>query len=283
MYYFPRIELHAVDHCTLSCVGCNHASPFLQKKMYCAEDYFPWLDLIRSKNCNWRLLAISGGEPFLLKEKLNDFCYNLKQKYKDTFIEVFTNAFWLDSMEVIEKYNIAFRSIDRLVVSYYEPYIKKFGFQNMKDRISEIGKRYSIQTSSFQENGTTYFGQVLFFDDLKVVPNRNCPVKDCTQLTKNGLLYRCTYGHMLNTVIASDSFKKSKDIIFDLKTEIDSRDLVAWREKWPLDNCSFCGCGNNASAKWQSDPKIKTMNKEQYEKKVNNLINGIPDQTKLFL
>lgn len=34
-----RLEVHAVDHCNLACVGCNHSSPLLKKREYAAADH----------------------------------------------------------------------------------------------------------------------------------------------------------------------------------------------------------------------------------------------------
>lgn len=265
MKIFPRIEVHAADHCTLSCVGCNHASPHLKKRSYSVEEYTPWLDLIRKHNFDWEILGISGGEPFIIQEKLNDFCYSLKRKYHSR-IELFTNAFWLTSLDSIDKYSRVFQNIESLQISWYKPYVEKLGWETCQKFMDEIRKRFRIHVFSFQTNGVKAFGQVYFYDTpVHVDSSSRCVVKDCTQLTAEGILYRCTYGHFLKTDIPSDGFKHSQDIVFDLR-DIGKRDLRQWRSKWPLDSCRYCGCGPDRiiHTAWRSDSKIKDMSRKEY-------------------
>jgi hypothetical protein len=273
MVIFPRIEVHAVDHCTLSCVGCNHASPHLGNKSYSANDYIHWLDVIRNNKFDWGTLAVSGGEPFLLKESLNDFVLTLKQRYRCN-MEIFTNAFWLTGLDSIEKFKVVFQNISSLQISLYEPYIQKLGWPKYHELAHEIRKRFKIKVFNSEPGGVKSFGQVYFYDTpVEVDKSLNCWVKDCTQLNSNGMLYRCTYGHFLKTQIPSDGFRNGQDMCFDLK-DIGKRDLKAWREKWPLDSCRFCGCNPEVSpfTKWKSDTKIKGMNREEYLKYLKTLI-----------
>ena len=279
MIVFPRIEVHAVDHCTLSCIGCNHGSHLLKNKSYCAEDYIPWLDLLKSKGHNWDWLVVSGGEPFMLKDGLNVFCSTLKKRY-GSFIELFTNAFWLSGPEVIETYKQTFESINRIMFSFYKPYTDKYGFDNMQNLVNQIRDRFNLQTGAFQPSGVSGFGQVMFSEEPNPNPKKLCPVKDCSQLTKEGIIYRCTYGHYLKTSVVTDGFKCSKDIKFDLNTDLDTRDIIEWRKKWPLDSCSYCGCGEDIIwLKWKSDPKTKNMSKEEYRKTIQEMMR----KEKLFL
>lgn len=273
MANFLRIELHAADHCTLSCIGCNHGSPHLNKKLYNVEDYIPWLDLLKNNNHTWNCLVITGGEPFLLKGNINNFCKVLKNRYKCA-IQVFTNAFWLTSEESIENYHVCLSNISSLQISFYKPYVEKIGFDKLMYLASVIRKKYNIEVYSFQNKGVAKFGQVYFYDiPVKLDSKHRCAVKDCTQLRSNGKLYRCTYGHFLETKIPSDGFLNSKDIIFDLR-DLDKRNIKEWLSKWPLDSCSFCGCGPSeiSYANWQSDSSIKNMNRGEYLVKIEKLI-----------
>ena len=61
-------ELHAVDHCNLSCKGCSHFAPFStqhSKKEYAASDYMPIIDDMIRRNVVFDTIKVIGGEPFL--------------------------------------------------------------------------------------------------------------------------------------------------------------------------------------------------------------------------
>ena len=163
MANFNRIEVHAVDHCTLSCIGCNHGSPHLRKKSYMVEDYTVWFDLLINKGHRWRSIGISGGEPFLLLNKINEFCQTLKQKYKCP-IHIFTNGFWLNSERCVDDYSVCFSNIDSLQISFYKPYVEKIGIEKMKSTLDLIKNKYNIKIYSFQNEGVKKFGQVYFYD-----------------------------------------------------------------------------------------------------------------------
>src|SRR5581483_345797 len=195
----------------------------------------------------------------------NDFCLKLKQRYNSK-IELFTNAFWLTSLDAIDKFATVFRNIHTLQISFYKPYVEKIGWENCQKFAEEIRTRFNIHVFSFVPNGVKSFGQVYFYDTpAPTDKSLQCMVKDCTQLTADGILYRCTYGHFLKTPIPSEGFKKSQDIYFDLRN-INKKSLTQWRNKWPLDSCKFCGCGPGRIiwTDWRSDPKIKNMNRDEY-------------------
>lgn len=274
---FPRIEIHAVDHCTLSCVGCNHGSPLLSKKIYKAQDYFVWLDILRNKGCDWNRLAVSGGEPFILSEKINDFIVSLKKRY-NCHIELFSNAFWLSDENCFDKYRDCFSNLDELILSFYPPYVEKMGWEFIQNKVSNLRNKFKLKISSFQNQGVKNFGQFVFLEkSVPTTKDLKCAVKDCTQLRSNGIMYRCTYGHYVNTVVSSEGFKNSKDIFLDLNDKKNDKNAIErWRNCWPLDSCSFCGCGQGriSWSKWESDSDIKNMTKDEYNKKVNKLISN---------
>ena len=243
-----------------------------KKKTYISSDYTNWLDLIIENGHSFKCLAISGGEPFILGDKLNKFCSEIREKYEKQHIELFSNAFWMTSEIEIAKYHTALSSINNLQLSFYPDYIEKIGWQKLQDLKNYIKNKYNITVGTFQQNGVKNFGQVYFFENpIEKNKNSQCPVKYCTQLRSDGYLYRCPYGYYLNTAIVSYGFNNGKDILFNLQ-EIKTKSIQDWYEKWPLDNCRYCGCGNASNSKWQSDNSIKDMNRSQYLTKISNLI-----------
>lgn len=64
MYKSKNLEIHAVDHCNLDCIGCSHESPLMPRR------YEDPAVLERALRALWRcyrapLLKLLGGEPLL--------------------------------------------------------------------------------------------------------------------------------------------------------------------------------------------------------------------------
>jgi 4Fe-4S single cluster domain len=270
---FPRIDVHPVDHCNLACIGCNHAAPFQPKTVHDVHDYRRWLDLIREHGHSWEVLGISGGEPFLHPE-INVFCRVLRAAYPDCIIEIFSNMFWLRDAAALRRYAIALQSVNRLMASHYPSVVERIGWEHLLRAEEEIRRRFGIEVGSFQEGIVHGFAQVEFYEEARPVTDaHDCAIKDCTQLRPDGLLYRCTYGHYLDTDFPSAGFRHP-DLWYDLKRDFGARDLKAWRSRWPLGSCHFCGCGAGRQTwtNWVSDPSIRGLNKVEYQERLRVLV-----------
>lgn len=245
MLIFNRLEVHAVDHCNLACVGCNHASPFLLKNFYSPDDYIKWFDLLLKHNYNWGCLAISGGEPFLLKDKINNFCSVLKKRYGSP-IQLYSNAFWVFEENYLDKYEEALSNIDDLQLSLYPSFVEKYGLKNIKDKEEEIRNRFKIKVFNSVPNGVKDFAKAEFYTEPQETNAQSlCAIKECTQLRPNGIIYRCPHGLYFGSAISTKQFEESNDIKFDLKTDLGKKDILKFATKWPLDNCSYCGTIEN--------------------------------------
>jgi organic radical activating enzyme len=272
-----RLEVHAVDHCNLSCIGCNHASPFFKKKNYQAEDYIPWIEKMRGElGLTFRKLAFTGGEPFL-HPALGEFVKEMKVVAGAYECEIFTNLTWLKDESSIDKHAEVFSNVHNMCISRYKPVIEKIGGPELNRLMDVVVNRYPDMTiRSFDKGVVHEFSQVFFYEEARErLPHHTCAVKDCTQLVADGRLFRCTYGHAIGHHPAvSEGFAGSKDIVFDLKTDIGVRDINGWKDKWPLDACSHCGCGvsRDVWTPWVSDPLIRSMNREEYQDRLSLLV-----------
>jgi hypothetical protein len=238
-FTFDRIELHAVDHCNYACSNCNHASPFLAKKFYDVDDYIKWLDIIIENGYNFGVIAITGGEPFLLRDKINIFCSKIK-KY-NVYVQIFSNAFWIFEDNYLDKYAEALSSIQEIQLSLYPPFVEKYGLPSIKEREQEIRDCFGISVFNFCPDGTTRFGKLEFSSEPQHTEASDfCHVRSCTQLRTNGKIYRCPVGLYFGTEISTKEFEQSSDMIYNLETDLKTRNLNEWARKWPLDNCSFC-------------------------------------------
>lgn len=268
-----RFEVHAVDHCNLACMGCNHASPFLKKREYQAEEYFPWIDMLREGGANFHTIGISGGEPFVHKN-INNFVKTLKQRY-NCYINLFTNCFWLKGESSLDDYADALSRADILMLSAYKPIVERLGnFERLVELGTRIRERFGIKVGMFQQGVYDKFFQCDFYEEpVFIDASIDCHVKDCHQLTADGLLYRCTLGHALKGHPGvTEGFRNSKDLVYDLKTDPEHRLLLSWKDKWPLDACAYCGntCDRAYPTTWESDPKLRSMDREEYLEKLAN-------------
>lgn len=270
---FPRIDVHPVDHCNLACIGCNHAAPHRPKAIHDVSDYRRWLDLLRRKGHTWDTLGISGGEPFLHPD-ISGFTRALREAYSDSQLEIFSNAFWLAGPTALEDYHSVFTHIDRIMITHYRPVVDRIGWDRILNLEELLRSQFGIEVGHFQREAVHRFAQVAFYEEaIPVTESHVCAVRDCTQLRPNGILYRCTYGHYLETGLTSIGFRHP-DLQYDLGNELAARDLREWREKWPLGSCHFCGCGDGRQiwTNWTSDSTIRGMGKPEYNLRVAKLI-----------
>jgi hypothetical protein len=247
-------------------------APFMKKRVYEAEEYFPWIDKLRDGGATFHTIGISGGEPFLHKD-INGFVRQIKDRY-GCFINLFTNCFWLRDEASIEKYADALGRSDILMVSPYKPIVEKVGgWDVFLGLTTKIREKFGIKVGMFHLGIVDNFLQFEFPDTSRDVgPDLECEMKECHQLTADGRLFRCPMGFALNDhPAASEGFKASKDMSFDLKAQGGS--LGAWKSKWPLDACRYCTASLEAQrpTEWVSDVAIRKMDGEAYKKKVAGL------------
>ena len=270
-----RLEVHAVDHCNLACVGCNHNSPFLKKREYAAAEYIPWIEKIRARGVEVDKLAITGGEPFLHRS-LGSFISDVKEAARPALTEVFSNCFWLRDEASIDKHDDVLKVVDRLHYSLYHPIVDRIGPEEIQRLLEVVRLRYGhLDVAAFVPGVNKTFALVTFYDSpVERLPHQTCPVKTCTQLRADGKVYRCTQGLALEGHPGmSEGFRASKDIVFDLERD-EGRDFEEWAKRWPLDACAWCSCGHGRETPipWTNDPTIRGLGPDEYERRLVQIV-----------
>jgi len=121
-----RVNLLIVEHCTSRCEQCSTSSPLSTvRRSYQASDFFPWLDRLNQDGIRFRVISITGGEPFLHPD-LGSLLDQLKERYPGKQLGVTTNFFWASEKRIAELAP-KLKSLVRLVVSRYPDVVEKLG------------------------------------------------------------------------------------------------------------------------------------------------------------
>ena len=105
-------EINATDHCNLSCLDCNHASPAMPPKY--ADPAAVYQDCSRlAKHCRPRQIRIAGGEP-LLHPDFAELLRVLRDSGLSNRLQVVTNGLLLEQMP-----EQAWELIDAIELSQY--------------------------------------------------------------------------------------------------------------------------------------------------------------------
>ena len=273
-----RLEIHACDHCNLACMGCNHASPFLRKRHYTANDYIPWIERLLDSGAQIDILAITGGEPFLNKG-INEFAAAIKARFPNIWLEIFSNMFWLKDASTFDEYAGVLSSVNHLNYSLYKPIVEKAGGEHV---LHDLVKQAQVRFPNLTVRCTVGTINEMFalalhteYPRPRHVTDEFCFIKDCTQLKADGTLLRCPLGHSIGSQPGlPKGFAESKDMKYDLKTDLGVRPYEEWRKKWAFDACDYCGCGRRRDTwvNWVSDHTIRGMTAEEYNDRLNILI-----------
>lgn len=91
-----NFEINAVDHCNLSCLDCNHASPAMPTKY--ADPALVFQDFSRlAKHCRAPGIRIAGGEP-LLHPDFPELLKALRASGISNQLQVVTNGLLLEQL-----------------------------------------------------------------------------------------------------------------------------------------------------------------------------------------
>lgn len=225
--------LHVVDHCNLNCNCCSHFAPYRSKKFHSAEDYIPSIDKLSQENLI-ETLALTGGEPFL-HPNLLQFVRTIRNRYNNLKIILFTNTFWMKSIESVNEYLDVFHNIDVLQVAMYSEIMKDL--EKYKCLLAEV-KKY-VMVNSFNR------GIIKKFYEVKFLENKGnpgfCPYVNCCQILADGRLMRCFYGYSLFSNYDTNGFSQTEEMFFDLNKR-DVKEVLSWRSKYPFDACYYCAC-----------------------------------------
>lgn len=252
-----RIDLHPVDHCNLACIGCNHASPYLKKRVYEGSEYSRWLKKLDEKGVRWNATCLSGGEPTLHPD-LPSFIDEVKG-YGSSSMEMVTNLRWLKDEESIDKMDSILSRLDWLIVSKYKIVAEKIGEENMNNLLDKISQRYNYSIIDFNQGRVNEkFAIIPFTEEPLPIKSLDCCVQNCTQLFVEGKMGRCTYTRGVGTPATSQGFDEAIEW-FNLRKDFTQDDVEKWATKYPLEACRYCGIaqGTGYAIDWVSDPKIR--------------------------
>lgn len=249
-YNLHWFELHAVDHCNLNCLNCNHQSLFFKKKEYQASDYFPHIDEMVRRNIKFESIGILGGEPFLHSDLIS-FVSQIKERYSKNII-LTTNGFWLE--KDYSKYKKLFLQTNQMFLSVYPTIKDKIGQNKIYDSIKDIESKYGLKIK-IRANVRSFIE--VKFTKIPEEPSKFCKAQaNCTNLLANGKLSRCGVGAYAykNPSATSEFLNATEDMFYDL-TKDDGRDFKAWKEKYPLEACKFCTMWKSRWVPWQQKGK----------------------------
>lgn len=264
MFYKPYnlgwFELHAVDHCNLNCINCNHHSLFFKKKEHNAADYFPHIDEMIRRNIKFNQIGILGGEPFL-HSNLFGFVNSIKQRYKKNIV-ITTNGFWLG--KDYSKYDNIFRIIEKMFVSIYPTIESSIGIDKINKSIEEIRTKYNLDIviRSGKKSSINSFIEVKFTTKPEI-PTSFCKAQgDCTNLLPEGKIARCGVGAYAkkNPNATFEFLSKTEDMFYDL-TKDNGRDFGEWKTKYPLESCNYCSVWKKNWVSWKNS---KNTNKNDH-------------------
>lgn len=243
-------ELHAVDHCNLNCLNCNHHSLFFKKKEYQSNDYIPFIDEMIYRNIEFETIQILGGEPFL-HSNLPDFVTTIKNRYQKN-IHVTTNGFWLG--KDYSKYDDLFKIINKMFISIYPTIENAIGREKLLSVINEIKSKYNFEI--ILRDNIKKFMEIKFTSTPEP-PTSFCHAQgNCTNLLPNGKLARCGVGAYANKnpSVTAEFLNNNDDMFYDLTID-DGRDFKLWKEKYPLNSCNFCTMWKENLVDWKNTKK----------------------------
>ena len=230
------IEVHSVDHCTLSCNYCSHDAENADVKSYSPEDYDRWLDKFSEKEILFDNISIAGGEP-LINKKLPDLI-SMCKKYTNDIVSTMTNGWWLSSNESVKKQADRLTELDALSVTVYRPYVEKFGgLDAVQDRLEYLQELLpELNIIRWGQRIVRDFGKIEFTDEKRdTVPDFYCAFMGCKQLLHTGLLLGCCASRRVISMPAVDKFS--------IQADFSKEEFVSWYNKNPLDLCNHCSIG----------------------------------------
>jgi len=227
------IELHSVDHCTLSCNYCSHNSENESVKSYSAKDYDRWLDKLNQKGISFSTILIGGGEP-LINENMPELI-SMARSHTHQRVSTMTNGWWLSSKEMVEKQAEKIKGVDDLCVTIYKPYAEKFGgVSAIEDKLSYLQELLpKLNIIRWGQRVVRDFAVIEFTDERKdTIPNFKCGFMVCKQLLHTGIVLGCCASRRVIHMTSVDKFDLQKD--FNIKR------FISWYNQNPLQLCGHC-------------------------------------------
>lgn len=248
-------ELHAVDHCNLSCKGCSHFSPFFTtrygRKEYKASEYFTAIDKLIETGVSFGRIAVLGGEPFL-HSNLGLFLKEIKERYHKEILLV-TNGFWIGK-DLNLKNILDF--VDVLSISRYREVVDKM--EQFDIKINKIINEFpscKVVESNFDKFSFTKIEFTSSYEN----PRERCGESSCVNLLSDGRLCRCPVAaHACDSLVVTREFMDACDNEIFYRMGSENKSIKKWREKWPMRACGYCTA-------WKKEQIDRSYSPEYYK------------------
>jgi hypothetical protein len=246
--HIPWIELRVADHCNNVCRHCNQRSPQAAKRDHDAAEYLPWLGRLAEGGVSFDQINLTGGEPFLHHD-LTGFTAAFRVRFPQTALVLISNGFWLGE-RAFAAHREVFTTVNALVFSLYPNIEHMHG--GREAMLAKLGRLKHLHPDlEIVTVGRAAFYPVSF--DVSVVPPAEpCRWADCTGLSPDGRLTRCT--------VASSAGIDDADMVFDLRGDLSG--LGAWRAKWPLEACRHCNAMAVSPLPWKAGAPTRRLDFE---------------------
>jgi cyclic pyranopterin phosphate synthase len=229
-------ELNTVDHCNLTCLDCNHASPSVRPGYADPNDVFKDFSTLAAFY-QARIVKIIGGEPLLHPDLLSLIKAVRKSKIGEKILLV-TNGTLLHKMPAA-----VWEAIDQLEISLYpevrltEGMLQEFKRKAAKNNIHLVRHAYQTFRITFSTVGTSD-------DNLVHRIYRTCKLARLwgCQSIHRGYFFKCPQCIYIPSIIEPSLAYSHTDDGVQISASHNLRDsLIAYlSSKTPLKACRYC-------------------------------------------
>lgn len=140
---FNRLVLVMTEKCNAECDICLYNCSPEKNSLMDLNDAYDYIDQVAKLN-SFKMVCITGGEPFLYYDNLIKIIKKAKSKFSN--IGVSTNGFWGESIEKSEEFlkTLELEGVTELYLSVDEFHGKYISYQNIKN-ILYAGKKTNIK------------------------------------------------------------------------------------------------------------------------------------------
>jgi hypothetical protein len=228
-------ELNVVDHCNLTCVDCNHASPAVKKRQVKPETVFRDFSIL-AKVFRPRVVKVLGGEP-LLHPNIISVIEALRASGICEQIRLVTNGLLLPRMPG-EFWNV----LDELEISIYpDSKIDENFLAFCKNKAIE----YSLKLEVFYFNEFRRTFSIPGYNDVELMRRiyRSCKIAHVwgCHVVQEGYFYKCPQSIYIPQMIRLPAEQHTADGIKINDSPEFMEDLYRYLvSPEPLQSCNHC-------------------------------------------
>jgi len=194
------IEIHATNHCNISCGNCSHFAPGSKAWYLETRGFGKALELLKNK-ISPQVIHLMGGEP-LLNINLSGLLYIIREKFPNVTLKLITNGILLSRIgtELVD----ALKQTQAIIAVSKYPQIKIY--KKIEDFIQLNNLNFEIWE---QENFIDFFNPKGDSDRIKAYSN--CLLKGCVQY-RDEKIFICSVSAWLVNQIHGLTFEDGIDI-----------------------------------------------------------------------